>query len=257
MRKTMAFLAAVILMAIGFTFISGVVDNTYAKTAIVGYGSVSAAPNGEFSAYKFDGPGLGIGVKFRVGKRISIGLDYTHQGISKPGWEYGDIADGWNGESIVGAARMFEMDISQFNIPFDANYLLAYSKETKSGAFNLATGTFYISLAPKNGSRRVVEPKVGFTAGFAFVQDGTNSEYYYHPVIEYLMPGATSPGSGFLFTGDDGSHYSHQSKIKSKPVGGFAFGLDFFPAEHFTIPLEARWLAGYGANFRIGGGVVF
>jgi hypothetical protein len=260
MRNFMIFLMTAIL-AVGFTLIFGLADNANAKTAFLGYGAASSSPNGDYSNYGFEGMSFGAGARFGMGNRFSFGLDYTRQGISRSGWEYGQTS-AWNGKSVVGVAEIYDMDISAFGIPFDEDYLLAYSKESKSGAFNLITGAFYISLLPENGnSRRVIEPVIGLIAGAVVIQDNTESEYYYHEVIEYLIPGVLDPRSGFLFDGDDGSHRGRNTMHKESVIAGLSLGLNLYPVEHLIFAPEIRVVVGkdFGPYIlpRIGFGATF
>jgi hypothetical protein len=249
----MSFITAVILMAITFAF---GVNDANAKTAFLVYGGKSFSPAGDYSDYAFDGMSYGIGAKFGAdSSRFSFGVDFTGgQKMTKVGWEYGTVADNWNGVSVVGVAEMMEIDISGLNIPYDANYLLAYSKKTMSGTANLATFTLYYRVA----SNKAVELVVGGIIGASIVQDITGVEYYYHSVFNTLFPGILEqPQSGFLFPGDNGSHQSKQSKYDSKLVGVVSFGLNIFPTKHFIISPEVRYIVGFGVNARIGSGIAF
>ncbi|MFH1070565.1 MAG: hypothetical protein V1794_13190 [Candidatus Glassbacteria bacterium] len=224
-------------------------NEAQAKTAFLGHVSMSVAPTGPYNEWEFTGqPSFGAGVKLGMEGRFSFGLDYMGQAMEKSGWEYDRVLND-RGRDAIRIAEQLGMDISQFNIHPDD--LLTYSTKTEDGTRHLVTGTLYINLVSENGSRLVVEPVIGAILGFAATQHRTNYEYFYHPVTTYLF------GSDQPLPGDDGSGHSRQTKSEFKPVAGAAFGLNIFPVENFIISPEVRWLAGYGANFRVGTGVAF
>lgn len=261
MRKLMSFFVALVL-GLGFTFISGVVDNTYAKTAIEISGSIPVVLGSQYSNWKSSGPGIGVDVIFGTNGRLSGGVNLMFgQKMQKPGWEYDEVSD-LNGENVYGAAEVFHVDISRFNIPRDPNYLLMYSTKTRKSVNTLVTGTFYISPLPKRFLPRsdyqpTWELKFGLTVGGRIVRDETSFKYHYDDVIAFLVNGPLTPGDGVMYPGDDGSGHGRQIKLKYEPVGSVLFKLGFHPAEHFVIPLEVKYFSDQEASVRAGLGLVF
>ncbi len=255
MRHFTTLIAAVILMATGLIFT--LASDANAKTAFIAYGSKSLAPNGAFSNWDFNGdPAFGAGIRFGMDGRFSFGLDYISQKMNRRSIIRGPIAlvrlknneISWVWQGMT-AADLRHFEISQDDLSrLDS---LVYTENSESGLFNVITTTLYVSLTPKNGSRLIVEPVVGFIGGVSIGQNRINYRYYYEPELDNIL------GYHFQFSDDNGSGYSRETKYTYKPLAGMSFGLNFFPVENIIVAPEIRYLYNFGFNIRTGIGVAF
>ncbi len=250
MRRFITAFIAAIFVAISFIF--AFAENANAKTAFIAYGSKSLAPNGAFSDWDFSGdPAFGGGIRFGMDGRFSFGLDYMGQ---KMNGETSRIF-GMSGQNFISDANYFGVDISKYNITPEE--LFAYADIGESGLLSVATGTFYISLMPENGSRLIVEPVIGFVGGISIVQHRTDSNAFYHQDLYDIESLFGEEHFRFASWFDDGSGHARETKSSYKPLVGLSFGLNFFPVENIIVAPEIRYLYNFGFNVRTGIGVAF